>query len=1079
MIEVGFQKIDYLNLEILELIYKQIASDVRRIAETSGSEAKLQIELEAKLKELLASNGIEYSPAVDESLKKLGFSRVSSGRPDSMFGHVVLDYKEPGLLGNNTELEKSKTQIERYLNEVSKDESEDASKWAGVLWDGFHITFCRRVGTEWHWSLEHETSESSLLSLVQIYRSLGRMPFTPQLLTRNFGKDSDIAKFVLPVMANHLSKPKHRTNLLFKEWKRLFQQVSTYGLSQLPSLQEWSTRNGIATRDASQILFAMHTYYSLVVKLLTAELLGATQTSHGGSVVEKIANAPDDNILFNELRKLENGEVFRNHRIDNFLEGDFFSWYTNEESPKLAECIKAVARTFQKFEPATAKLKPEIVKDLLKEFYSSLVDEQIRHDLGEYYTPDWLAEYLLDQLNYQGDLGKVVVDPACGSGTFIIECVKRVRKRCQEKNFTDLETLKEILNNVRGLDLNPLAVISARANYILAIADLVFTLGHDIEIPIYLADSINIPVEKDSGLLEYTLDTEVGDVKFSFPLSLVKKQILGKLLLKCEEFINQDSTVEQFWDHLEQDSTYSKSLDDITKESLFHFYKEVQALNHMDPPWDSIWCRIVKNNFSPKGFGEVDFIIGNPPWVRWSRLPETYRKRVKKFCDYYGLVSGRGYTGGIESDISTVMTFSAVDHWLKIGGRLGFLITSTVYKSDSATGFRKGQLPDSSGILIERIEELSNIQPFPDASNQTSIYIAQKVTNKDSAEFSQIPCRIWHPKKSARINPSWTIEEVKDVIDFEDGEASPVAEFGSPLFLGKRQNYDSVANLRGVSDEYLSRSHRGTVTDLARVFWVKVEKYSHETNRAWIRTLTKKELPRAKEIEPFEGWIEADLLFPLVRGRDIGRYSIKTQDWYHIVPNEHYTRFEEEDEFSEKFPATYSYFRNYADLLGKRSSYKRYQKGLPFYCIHCVGEYSFKPIKVVWLEQQDPNKFRASVITEHENSILPNRLYVPDHKLYFVDTINLEEAHYLCGYLNSFPVRTWLGGFLPGKQIGTSIFRFMNLPKFDQKNIDHRKLVGISMKAHEDRRKTKNVKFLEDENELELAEIVQSISRNS
>jgi hypothetical protein len=143
-------------------------------------------------------------------------------------------------------------------------------------------------------------------------------------------------------------------------------------------------------------------------------------------------------------------------------------------------------------------------------------------------------------------------------------------------------------------------------------------------------------------------------------------------------------------------------------------------------------------------------------------LPETYRKRVKRFCDHYGLVSGRSYTGGIESDISTVLTFSAADHWLQIGGRIGFLITWTVFKSDSAAGFRLGALPDSSGVRIDEIEDLTAIQPFPDATNETSIYIATKVASAAEAEFSEVPCYEWIPRKSARIDPSLPLATVKE-----------------------------------------------------------------------------------------------------------------------------------------------------------------------------------------------------------------------------------------------------------------------------------------------------------------------------
>ena len=657
-----------------------IVQKVHRIAETVSSEAKLQTELEPQLKELLAAHGISYNPVVNETLRKTGYSQVSSDRPDSLFGHVVLDYKSPGDLGIPQELAKAKEQIERYLNTVTDDGPSsnpgECAKWAGVLWDGFHLVFCRSAGLTWIWSKTHETSEASLLSMVQIYRSLGRLPLTAPLLTRYFGKDSDVARAVLPVMCSHLSKPKHRTTMLFHEWKRLFQQVSTYGLSQLPSLKDWARRNGIATRDASQILFAMHTYYSLVVKLLTAELLAATQTASQSSLVDAIANAPDHESLYRELAKLEDGDFYRNYRISNFLEGDFFSWYTNEESPRLAEGLRTLACTFQEFEPATAKLKPETIKDLLKEFYSSLVDEQIRHDLGEYYTPDWLAEYVVSRVGYNGEPGKIVVDPACGSGTFLVECIGRLRTRCDEAGFSPLRTLQTVLHCIRGLDLNPLAVISARANYILSVADLVFALGHDVEIPVYLADSINVPVERPGGILEYTLDTEVGDLRFEIPLRLVRAQVLGRILLKCEDDIKHNRSPQQFLAGLGRDQELNYLLDTSAEKHLANFYNAIQGLHNRRPPWDTIWCRIVKNNFSPKGFEDVDYIVGNPPWVRWSRLPETYRKRVKRFCDYYGLVSGRGYTGGVESDISTVLTFSAVDHWLRIGGRIGFLITA-------------------------------------------------------------------------------------------------------------------------------------------------------------------------------------------------------------------------------------------------------------------------------------------------------------------------------------------------------------------------------------------------------------------
>ena len=138
--------------------------------------------------------------------------------------------------------------------------------------------------------------------------------------------------------------------------------------------------------------------------------------------------------------------------------------------------------------------------------------------------------------------------------------------------------------------------------------------------------------------------------------------------------------------------------------------------------------------------------MGNPPWVRWSRLPEAYRAKVKAFCDYYGLVSGRGYSGGIESDISTVITFSAADRWLVEGGTIALLITWTVFKSGSARGFRIGRLPGDYGLKVERIEDLTRLQAFADAANETAVYVAKKVRPASLARFASTDCRIWRPK---------------------------------------------------------------------------------------------------------------------------------------------------------------------------------------------------------------------------------------------------------------------------------------------------------------------------------------------
>ena len=663
-----------------------------------------------------------------------------------------------------------------------------------------------------------------------------------------------------------------------------------------------------------------------------------------------------------------------------------------------------------------------------------------------------------------------------------MECVIRLREQCIFNKFSPLRTLETILRNIKGIDLNPLAVISARANYILSIADLVFELGHDVEIPVFLADCINVPIEKENenghAYLEYQLDTELEQFILKIPLSLVESHVLGKILLICEECVANEKEFYIFIRALERDGSIKTHLTPYVIGMLNDFYKKILSLQKRD--WNKIWCRIIKNNFIPKSFGRVDLIVGNPPWVRWSRLPENYRDRVKSFCNYYGLVSGRGYSGGIESDISTVVAFSSVDHWLKLNGKIAFLITWPVFKSSSARGFRLSELPDGTGLKIIKIEDLTELQPFPDATNETSIYIAKKVKAAADAVFSEIPCKIWHAKKGYRkIHPATSLTKVHELTKVDTGSACPVGDWGSPLFTGDMEHFTHSSFLRGKS-YYLDLAHRGTISDLSRVYWVKVEKYSKETDRAFIRTLTEEELPGARLIDPVEGaWIESELLHPLIRGRDLGRFCYHTKGWYQIIPNHHYNDVDDEDDFAERYPLAYSYLSNYKELLTARSSYNRYQKHLPFYVMYCVGEYTFSPYKVIWMEQQDPKKFRAAIISNEEDSIIPNKLLIPDHKLYFTSMDDENEAHYLCGFLNSRPVRTWLGGFLLGKQIGTTVFEFMKVPKFKPNNESFVKIAEISKKHHVLRKEIINKKYLIDSEEELLERIVENICKFS
>jgi hypothetical protein len=192
-----------------------LAQKIHRAATRArGSELKLQGEVDGYLREYLKAFRIDYDPEVNRHLQISDYS--ATGRPDSLFGHVILDYKAPGVLKTAAGLRKAREQVaEDYLNPACSRsgafDPEEADKWAGILLDGRSITFVTFNGVdEWIWSPLRDVNEFTVATLIQYYRALYRKPLDPRLLSGDFGRDTDVAKRCIKTFA--LSRPSELTN---------------------------------------------------------------------------------------------------------------------------------------------------------------------------------------------------------------------------------------------------------------------------------------------------------------------------------------------------------------------------------------------------------------------------------------------------------------------------------------------------------------------------------------------------------------------------------------------------------------------------------------------------------------------------------------------------------------------------------------------------------------------------------------------------------------------------------------------------------------------------------------------------
>jgi hypothetical protein len=480
-----------------------LVRQTKSLLERAKTEEDLRVGFEKLLESIRSELNLQYVPKYEKSAYK--------GRSDAVHGQLIIEYEAPRSLFSKSRVDHAYKQLVDYLK--AEMEAEKTTKMVGVGFDGGQIFFVKYEGesgfpidpSKFILRGPYEFNTESAITFLIHLRALSRLPLNAENLAQKFGPQSPSAQKMLSALVNALRHWGNQTRIhtFFDEWRRLFGIV--YGEQFTESLLQkeaviLSRLYKVGGKPTfHELLFCIHTYFAFLIKLIAAEILTLRETSLGSSFASELVHMKDDE-LRRVLDDIEKGGIYARKGISNFLEGDFFQWYLDAfDSPELRDAIKETARGLSEFEPATSTIDPTSIRDLLKKLYQYLVPRGIRHSLGEYYTPDWLAELLLDEVGYDGDLSKRLLDPACGSGTFLVLAIQRAKERGQRENLPPVEIAKRVVANIWGFDLNPLAVIAARTNYLFALGDLIKELPR-IEIPIYLTDSVLTPTRTSRNL---------------------------------------------------------------------------------------------------------------------------------------------------------------------------------------------------------------------------------------------------------------------------------------------------------------------------------------------------------------------------------------------------------------------------------------------------------------------------------------------------------------------------------------------------------------------------------------------------
>jgi len=1048
---------------------EKLAKDIREIARKANTEEDLKMGMEPLLQKTFKKMGVDINIVRYEKA-----TTTFRGRPDAVYGYLTIEYKAPDKLSKKTDIKLATEQLQRYLGEqathLGQQKEDFLQKAIGVATDGKYIFFLRFTkvptilqtpvpigGTQATLFPEIEAkrgfqvlgpypmNKSSISNLLIFVRASARRPLTAESLAAVFAPTHQIAQQTVSELYSILMRAQRRQapsriKTFFQEWDRIFGVVYGQELEKAKKSAEETARlyqmpGGVRLK---QLLFAIHTFYAFLMKLISIELVSLQDKSTVKSFVKGLT-AMDDVELKDRLSYLESGADFNDQGIVNFLEADFFSWYLDGWDAHIANIFRAIVNALSDFEPATPILEPEWTKDLLQRLYELLVPRKLRHDLGEYYTPDWLAGYVVDKSGYKGDIGSRFLDPACGSGTFLVQAINQATKQTKGKESA---VAHHILENIVGFDLNPIAVLSARTNYLIAFSRFIPYI-RPISIPVYLCDSILTPtyyVEEGELPFEDAIIFTTTKGNYTFPISMKQKSQIDKFTSMMDYALRGEVKPENFKNKVKAEF----NLPEKETSLLADVYRHIKELD--DNGENGIWARYIKNAFAPVYLGKFDFVIGNPPWVRWGYLSDDYRKRTLKLWQRYGLFSLRGYEarlGGGEKDFSMLFTYACADNYLKDKGILGFLITMEVFKSKGAgEGFRQFNLKDKKlPLRILSMEDMVDLKPFQSA-NKTSIFFMKK----GEKTTYPIPVIEWKRKpKIGRIPPHWSLDKVKANCEIKKIQAIPVNpdKLSSSWQTAKTVELKTYSKLKG---DNAYRAYQGVDTQPYGVFHLYIKKVRPDE----LVVIENMHDRGKREIKPFRSAIETDLVFPAVSGSEIVKFGIKSP-FYVLVSQDPQKREPYTKEWMiENMPLTYAYLTQFKDILLSRRSrvIKQLMESTSFYAMYAVGDYTFAKYRIAWKFMA--SKINATVISKVK-TLFGVKPVVSTKTTAFFAVDNKDEAHYLCAILNSEIVNDFIKSFSSaGRGFGTpSVMKHLAIPCFNNSNEVHKKLAELSEKAHD------------------------------
>lgn len=764
-----------------------------------------------------------------------------------------------------------------------------------------------------------------------------------------------------------------------------------------------TTAFGSAFTDDDE-LFLEHTFLVVVAELIAHEVAGLDVRQVSAQTA---------------ARELLSGRYFEQSGIAGVVEADFFDWVA--DAPGGDQFVRDVARRVGRF-----KWSGPVEHDVLKMLYESVVSPEQRHDLGEYYTPDWLAEHMV-AVTVQDPLAQRVLDPSCGSGTFLFAAIKNYLAAADAAGIDNANAVAGVADHVFGIDVHPVAVTLARVTYLLAIGfDRLQDRG-DIRVPVNLGDSLqwnrSDDVLTNGDLVVPTIDGQ------EFAAVTSELRWPAATLKDAQQF---DSLVARLTDRATEREPGERPLKPIqavmnvhriTPEDQGAVETTYKLLCHLhDHRRNHIWGYYVRNLARPFWLSQPqhrpDILIGNPPWLSYRFMTSAMKKRFREDSQHRSLWAGAAVA--TSQDLSGYFAVRCVELYLNEGGRFSFVMPLAAITRPHFDGFRQGtyaSLTDTTSIQFDKPWDLHAIQP--DIFPMPAAVVAGRRSETGSRMGTDVIAYSGRLPTDAHLSWGQTESRLKFT---SETIARPTGAMASPYGRVFRQGASIVPRAL-LTVEEMAAGQLGLSKGLTRVRTLK----STQDKAPW------KNLPQR------EGAVESGFIRPLHLGTTLAPFRMLTP--LHTVLPIRGGRVLSEEEL-EHFPEMQAWWAE-AEEIWRR--YRRGGQSTLSQWVDYQGKLSAQraahPHRVVY------NRSGTRLVASHMSD--PSAII--DTKLYWGAVGSRSEANYLCAIFNS-KVMTGLvnpvqskGNFGP-RDFYSLPFEFA-IPTFQPTDPVHLKLADVGLRS--------------------------------